>query len=134
MSVASFELQKAIVAALAADGAVTALVDDRIYDQTPRSPEFPYVSLGAATATDWSTGTEDGAEHVLTVDAWSRQGGKREAHQIAGAVKAALHDAALAVSGQALVNLRFQFADTRRDPDGITYHAAMRFRAVMEPQ
>jgi hypothetical protein len=32
-----------------------------------------------------------------------------------------------------LVNFRFSVADVRRDPDGRTYHALVRFRAVTEP-
>ena len=30
------------------------------------------------------------------------------------------------------VNLRFEFAEAARDPDGITYHGVIRFRAVTE--
>ena len=133
MSGAAFELQKAIVTALVADTALTALVGSRIYDETPRAPAFPYVVLSQTTVADWSTSTETGAEHQLTIDAWSRQGGKREAYAIADAIVAALDDVALTVSGQALVNLRFKFTETRRDSDGITWHAALRFRAVTEP-
>ena len=33
----------------------------------------------------------------------------------------------------ALVNFRFTLADIRREPDGRTYHAVVRFRAVTEP-
>ncbi len=45
-----------------------------------------------------------------------------------------LHDAALALDGHALVNLRCETADTMRDPDGITVHGRLRFRAVTEPE
>ena len=48
------------------------------------------------------------------------------------AVEGALNDAALTLDGHALVNLRFEFAETRRDPDGITYHGVVRFMAVTE--
>jgi hypothetical protein len=44
-----------------------------------------------------------------------------------------LHDAALTLDDHALVNLRLELTETRRDADGITFHAAMRFRAVTEP-
>ena len=49
------------------------------------------------------------------------------------AIEAVLDDAALALDGHALVNLRFEMAEARRDPDGITWHGVMRFRAVTEP-
>ena len=133
MSTASLALQKAIFAALAADAGIGALVGDRIYDAPPRDPVFPYVTFGAITAADWSTGTEGGAEHEIVLHTWSRGRGKSECLAIAGALEFALHDAPLTLDGHALVNLRFASADTRRDPDGITFHATTRFRAVTEP-
>jgi hypothetical protein len=45
----------------------------------------------------------------------------------------ALDDAPLAPDGHTLVNLRFSVADIRREADGRTYHALVRFRAVTEP-
>ena len=126
-------LQKAVVAALLADGAVGGLIADRIYDAPPRDAVFPYLTIGQTTAADWSTATEAGREHRLTLHVWSRQRGKRQCYQIMEAIEAALHDAALGLDGHALVNLRFEFADTGRDRDGITYHGVVRFRAVTEP-
>ena len=38
-----------------------------------------------------------------------------------------------ALAGHRLVNLRFAIADIRREADGRTYHALVRFRAVTEP-
>jgi Protein of unknown function (DUF3168) len=45
----------------------------------------------------------------------------------------ALDDAPLNLADHRLVNLRFALADVRRDADGRTYHALVRFRAVTEP-
>ncbi len=81
---------------------------------------------------DWSTGTETGAEHRLTLHVWSRERGKSECLAVMEAVEAVLHDAALMLDGHALINLRFETADAGRDPDGITWHGVMRFRAVTE--
>jgi Protein of unknown function (DUF3168) len=128
----SLALQKAVFAALAADGGVGALIGERIYDAPPRAAAFPYLSFGEARTTDWSTGTETGAEHRVTFDVWSRERGKSECWTIMDAVQAVLHDASLALDGYQLVNLRFETADARRDPDGITWHGVMRFRAVTE--
>ena len=99
----------------------------------PGVADFPYVTIGEARITDWSTGTEPGEEHQVTLHAWSRQGGHREAHLVAGAVLQALDDAPLALTDHRLVNLRFALADVRREADGRTYHALVRFRAVTEP-
>src|SRR5262245_19010674 len=134
MSSASVALRAAIHAALIADGALIALLGGpNIHDEPPSSALFPYVALGEARVTDYSTGTEPGEEHQLTLHAWSRQGGHREAHSIAGALLQALDDAPLALDAHRLVNLRFALADIRREADGRTYHALVRFRAVTEP-
>ena len=134
MSSAAVALRAAIRDALATDGAVTALLGGaRVYDEVPRGAAFPYVTLGEARVTDYSAGGEPGEEHQLTLHAWSQQGGHREAHLIAGALLQALDDAPLSLAGHRLVNLRFAVADVRREADGRTYHALVRFRAVTEP-
>jgi len=125
-------LQKAVFAALVADGGVGALIGDRIYDAPPRDPVYPYASIGETRTLDWSTGTEDGAELRLTLHVWSREHGRSECLAVIEAARAVLHDAALTLDGHALVNLRFDTADAGRDPDGITWHGVMRFRGVTE--
>ena len=131
---ASAALRAAVHDALAADAALTALLGGpKVYDEPPRAAAFPYVTLGETRIADFSTGTESGAEHQLTLHAWSRQGGHKEAHMIAGALLAALDEAPLALTDHTLVNFRFAVADVRREADGRTYHALVRFRAVTEP-
>lgn len=135
MPAAAVALRAAIHDALIADNGVTAaLGGHRIYDSPPSDAVFPYVSLGEARFLDASSDGGQTQEHQLTLHAWSRQGGHKEAHVIAGALLAALDDAPLAPSGHRLVNLRFSLADIRREADGRTYHALVRFRAVTEPQ
>ena len=132
MTTASVALRAAIHDALSNDGALTAaLGGSRIYDEPPRGAEFPYITLGEARLTDVAADGET-REHELTLHAWSRNGGHREAHVIAGAMLQALDDAPLTLEGQRLVNLRFAVADIRREKDGRTYHALVRFRAVTE--
>jgi hypothetical protein len=134
MSTAAAALRAAIHDALTADAPLTGLLGGpKIYDEVPNSASFPYVTLGEARVADWSTGNDTGEEHQLTLHAWSRQGGHREAHVIAGALLQALDDAPLTLAGHTLVNLRFAVADVRREADGRTYRAAVRFRAVTEP-
>jgi len=134
MSTANVALRAAIHETLCADGALTsALGGARIYDEPPRDVEFPYVTLGEARLIDASSDGGVTQEHLLTLHAWSRKGGHREAHVIAGALLQALDDAPLSPDGHRLVNLRFSIADIRRENDGRTYHALVRFRAVTEP-
>jgi len=131
---ASAALRAAVHDALIANpGLVSVLGGPKIYDEPPRAAAFPYVTLGEARIADFSSGSEAAEEHQLSLHAWSRQGGHREAHVIAGALMQALDDAPLMLNGHHLVNFRFAVADVRREADGRTYHALVRFRAVTEP-
>lgn len=129
----AFALQQAVVAALAGDAGLAALVADRIHDSPPRASAFPYVAVGEIVAADWSGGSDEGAELRLLLHLWSRGGGKAETLAIAAAIEPLLHDQALGLSGHRLVNLRHQRTTIGQDPDGRTWHGTMRFRAVTEP-
>jgi hypothetical protein len=134
MPTAPAALRAAIHHALIGDGGlIAALGGAKVYDELPRDAAFPYVTLGEARIVDASVDDGPTQEHQLTLHAWSRQGGHKEAHVITGALLQALDDAALTPAGHRLVNLRFALADIRREADGRTYHALVRFRAVTEP-
>ncbi len=126
-------LRTAIHARLAEDSPLQALIAGRIHDVPPKDVVFPFVTLGEAVVSDWSTATEGGSEQALTLHVFSRQGGRAEAFALAAAVQGALHDAPLALAGHALANLRATTAEVRRDSDGRTFHALVRFRAITEP-
>lgn len=128
-------LRAAIYQALAADPGVAAALGGggRVHDHPPRDAAPPYVLLGDMRLADLSGDGAPLVEHQLVLHAWSRQGGHREAHTIAGALLQALDDAPLVLDGHRLVALRFSVADIRREGDGRTYHALVRFRAVTEP-
>ena len=130
----SISLRAAIRGVLTVDAPLAALVGaGKIYDEPPREAALPYVTLGENAVADNSTATEAGEEHTLTLHVWSRHGGHKEAHEIAGAVLAALTDAPLTLEGHHVANLRFLRADIRREPDGRTYRGVIRLRAVTEP-
>lgn len=134
MSTAAVALRAAVHDALKADAPLVALLGGaKVFDEPPAATSFPYVTLGEARLRDVSGDGGRAEEHQIILHGWSRQGGHREAHTIAGAMLAALDDAALALDGHRLVNLRFAVADVRREADGRTYHALVRFRAVTEP-
>jgi hypothetical protein len=127
-------LQSAILTVLAADTALVALLGSarRIFDAPPPGTPMPYVLYGPATTRDWSTGTEAGAEHTVTLSVRAHASARTAAHDIADRIRALLHDQALVLAGHRLVNVRAQTLDVRREKDGhIT--AALRLRAVTEP-
>lgn len=130
---AALALRQAIRARLLADTPLAALIAARIHDLPPADVAFPFVTLGEAVVSDWSTATEGGSEQALTLHVFSRQGGRAEAFAICAAVQEALHDAPLALEGHRLANLRATTAEVRRDGDGRTVHGLVRFRAITEP-
>jgi hypothetical protein len=131
----SFALQQAIYAALAASTDLQALIGDppRLFDYVPRDSAFPYVVLGDGSESEWSTSTENGTEHAVQIDVWSRSTGHRESKQIAEAVRDALNNASLTVSDTTLIDIRHLATAFARQTDGQTTRATLRFRAVTEP-
>jgi len=67
----------------------------------------------------------------VNLDVWSQYKGSKEVKQIMDKIHDLLHDSSISVSGFNLINLRFEFADIMRDPDGVTRHGVMRFRAII---
>jgi hypothetical protein len=134
MSNSGWALQQSIYATLTTDAAVLALLGGpRIYDDVPQGAAFPYLTIGQSTLRDWSTGSEEGHEHTLTLHVWSREKGRKQTHAIIAALREALHDRALTLDGHRLINLRHELSEARREPDGDTYRGIVRYRAVTEP-
>ncbi len=128
-----WSLQKAIHAALVADASLTALVGGpHVYDHVPRGQPYPYVTFGQSSSRDWSTGTDHGLEMIVTLHVWSRAAGRDEATRIMDAMRTVLHDQPLALDNAHLVNLRHEFSEIRRDPEGDQFHGIVRLRAVVE--
>jgi len=133
MTAPASELQTAVVARLTADARLLKLLGSaRIYDRAVRDAAYPYVVLAALRTTDWTTGTEPGAEHRLTFHVWSRAAGRHQAADIADALRAALADARPAMTGHRVISL--QHEATELPPrNGELWQAVVRFRAVTEP-
>ncbi len=133
-AVASWALQRGVYQALAGSLDLTTLLGGvRVYGDVPQAAPYPFITLGQSVIRDWSTGTEDGAEHSLTLHVWSRSGGKKQVLEIIEAIRDVLHDQPLALADHHLVNLRHEFSEARLDPDGDTFHGIVRYRAVTEP-
>jgi hypothetical protein len=134
MPSAGWALQQSIFATLTADAPLLGLLGAaRIYDDVPRGAGLPYVTFGHSLERDWSTASEDGLEHVVTLHVWTGAGGKKNARAIMQAMREALHDQALSLDGHRLVNLRHEFSEARREPDGDLVRGISRYRAITEP-
>ena len=133
MSDPALGLQGALVVRLKASSALAAIIGDRVYDLPPKGPQYPYLTLGEDQVIGDDADCYDGSEVYLTLHAWSRAVGFPEVKRIVAAMRDALHLAPLAISDHRLVELRYQDARYLRDPDGLTSHAVITFRALLEP-
>ena len=133
MSTAANELLQALHAALAADTELSALVGDTGFrDRLATGRQLPSLVLSELVTNDYSTATEPGEEHLVTLQVWSESQGQRQAQTIAGRVRALLDDATPTLATASLVNLRHISTRTRREPKTRLFCAEMRFRAVTE--
>lgn len=128
----SLELQGAIVARLKSVGAVTALIGTRVYDKVPTAPNFPYITLGPDDLLSDNADCITGYEFTVQIDAWSRASGFPEVKRIANEIRLALHDYDFTLASNALVNFEHDLTRYLDDPDGLTLHAALRFRGYVE--
>lgn len=131
MSIAQFPLQEAVYSALSNDNTLTSTLGAGIFDDVLEGTTYPFVELGNETAIDYSTKDVDGAEFTITLHVWSQYAGAKETKQIMDRIYDLLHNSSLTVTGFNLINLRFEFSDIMRDPDGKTRHGVMRFRAII---
>jgi hypothetical protein len=132
MSDPSLELQKRLVAALKALAMTE--VGDRIYDRVPEAAAFPYLSIGDCQVLPDKAGCIDGSEVFLQIDAWSRATNYGETKTIAKQIVARLDDAEdLNVDGYDVIVFELQGVQHLRDPDGMTRHAAITFRTLVQP-
>lgn len=133
----SWPLQQGIFQLLSTDADVAALTGGRIFDAPPHQaseadPEGIYLTLGDETVRDWSTATDHGAVHLVSITVHAPRRGFAEAKQVAGAVSDALLNGAIALSRGRVVLARFVEARTRRQENGALRRIEMRFRILVE--
>lgn len=127
-------LQTGLRTTLLADpGLVAALGGEHVFDDVPRDPPFPYITVGEIETRDWSTQTSRGHEHTATVNLWSRYRGRKQVQELIAEVDRVLDGAEPVLADHRLVNLSVVFWTAVRDSDGETYHGIVRLRAVTEP-
>jgi len=134
MSDPSLELQAAIVTKLKANAGVKAVVGDpaRVYDEVPPGPTFPYISIGDSQVLPDKADCIDGTEIFFSIDGWARDKSIPMVKKISKAVVAALDDQDLTVSGYSVIVFELNTVNYLRDPDGLTRHVALNFRALIQ--
>lgn len=130
MGIGQFNLQSTVYTALNV-AAITDTLSCAVLDEVTQGQSYPFITIGEETAIDYSTKTAHGGEFTVNIDVWSQYKGSKEVKQIMDKVHDLLHNSNLSVTGFNLVNTRFEFSDILRDPDGVTRHGVMRFRAII---
>ena len=133
MNTGANDLLQAIHLALSADTELSAMIGSGGFsDRLSTGRQLPSLVVADLVTSDYSTSTEAGEEHLLTLHAWSEAQGQRQAQTIAGRVRSLLQDAALTPGSATLVNLQHVSTRTRREPKSRLFCAEIRFRAVTE--
>ena len=131
---ASWAVQMALFERLSNDAGMSAASPNgvRVHDAVPDEPVYPFVTIGEARCEDFP-GVPGAKTHEVRIHAYSRWGGRAEVKRLADAIEGAL-SGGLALDGHRLVSCRLVFTDVLRRPDQDSFHAALRFRLVTEPQ
>lgn len=133
MADGSLELQNAIVAQLKGDSALgEVLAGEKVHDLAPPSAAFPYISIGRTEMADWSTGSEDGGEHLISLHVWSDAHGKAQTLRIMGLAAAALKTLPPTLNGHRIILMRLEFREADYDDEARLHHGLLRYRALVE--
>jgi len=131
---AAIELQKQLYARLTSNTALLDLLGSpAIFDDVPNGQKPPYLTFGESRHSPWSTGTEEGTEHIITLDVWSDLDGRKQLFEITGAVGTALEGFNVPLEGHVLVNFHATETTIIRNVDAGLFQAEVNFRAVTEP-
>ena len=134
---ASLEIQGRIYDALRQHNGLTFLLGGpEIHDDVPHSGQPPYIVFGEVESLDWSTSSEAGEEHFVSLEIWSGRNGRKQALEIAAEVRSALDALSetlpALISGHYLINLATQSTITTRQEKNRFFRTVLTVRAVSE--
>lgn len=139
MSDPSYTLQKAIFDQLMATTDVRLLVGDRVYHDVPPPTsgdvraQKPYITIGEDQVLADKAECMDGAEVILTIHGWALS--YPQSKQLSAAIQEALDmNYDMALIGHRLIEMELQDIRHLSEPDGITRHAVVTFRALTEKE
>lgn len=123
------ELQKAIYQILSASLPLQAIVAGRIFDEVPQGESFPYIVIGDDDLKPWDLDCKLGFEALITIHAFSRYKGRKEAKEIGAKIYDLLHNASIVTDNFASAVCVLDIQTTMVEGDGVTRHLVARFRA-----
>lgn len=129
------EIQKLIYDQLSNNVALQTLIGaGRIFDDVPRDIKPPYITFGESLHFDWSTSTEQGMEHEITLQTWSRNAGRKQLFDIQEIITQMVSQLPVgSMQEHHLINITHE--ETRIEPrqSGRNFLATSTLRAVSEP-
>ena len=133
MSTAEQALEGAILAVLAADDGVLAVLGEpmRVLELDSPKPAFPYIEIARHSSEPAGSAGVEASEHRIDVVATSRLDAGSGSLAVIGAVRDALLAAELTLDGWRCVLLQPVFVDTLREGVG-RWRTVMRLKAVVE--
>lgn len=124
-------LLAAAIAALKADSTLTAIVGNRIYNDVPDNPTFPFVVVTIDSGV-YDTKTSAGMEHTMTCAMFSRKTSSEQIGDIRAAIYNLFHRQESALTSASVDNIIFNgLAPTFKEPDGQTWQGVIQFRVVI---
>jgi hypothetical protein len=126
------EILAAVVDALEADAAITAIVAARIYNHVPQDQRlFPFLFVRLSRLAEWDTKTSDGFDLDVLVDAVSNHDGDKEALELGILVNDVLHNSNLTLpSGHQIVLFRYLSGDTPEPADTLSHRYNLIFHVL----
>lgn len=113
------EIQAFIVQTLLANAGVTSIVGDRVWDDVPEPPTYPFCALGPSYHSPEDADDLQFREHYVQIDCETRSQGRRDTvNNLTDAVKAALHNATGDLGVHALVDCEVVLVRVLDTPDG----------------
>lgn len=141
MSDPALAIQNAMETALRASAALKSamgLATVRLYTASaPAGAPFPYLVIGEDQIIDDSTECAESSEVITTVHVWTRVDGnvsasRTQAKSIAGAIRPIIKSLS-GVTGFVVVLSEFESTRHLTDPDGLTCHAIVEHRFLLDP-
>ena len=133
----AWPLQEALFTALCQNPLCAEHFNGQIYDAPlpfvgDAAPDGLYLILGDEEAQDWSTASDQGAVHLVSLNIHAPRRGFAEAKRAAAEISDALLAGVLTPSRGRVVNIRFVDARTHREEAGALRRIEMRFRITLE--
>lgn len=110
----------------------------KVFDHVPQDKAGLYVTIGDDTFTDWDTDDATGFECTATINTYNTNKagavtdeGYKNLKSLQQTVYDTLHLQPLVVTGYNTVGVVQEYAESRRDNDGISRHGVQRFRILL---